>query len=237
MDLVLSSGFLAFARHLGFLKAVEEAGVSVDGICGTSSGAIVGSLWAAGAPIEDMAKRLHVPIPIRKMRVSRTPWRGIFTIYGLQPLFEDYLPPNIEDLPRPFGIGVTDPKGKHTLLTEGPLLPAVAASCAIPAVFASVPIGGVRYRDGGVADRVGLEAWRAHRDSSDVLVHLVERSMGKAQTSQQLDGATVVRTPRSHAKLWNIGPFEQQLQEAYEITLQTLKSAQMAGSNLQSAAR
>jgi predicted acylesterase/phospholipase RssA len=39
MDLILSSGFLAFARHVGVLKVIEEKGIVVDGICGTSSGA------------------------------------------------------------------------------------------------------------------------------------------------------------------------------------------------------
>ena len=47
-DLVLSSGFLAFARHVGVLRAVERSGQDVTGVCRTSSGALVGALWAAG---------------------------------------------------------------------------------------------------------------------------------------------------------------------------------------------
>ena len=47
MDLVLSSGFLAFARHAGFLRAVEQLELPVEGLCGTSSGALSGALWAA----------------------------------------------------------------------------------------------------------------------------------------------------------------------------------------------
>lgn len=47
-DLVLSSGFLAFASHSGFLKAVNEAEVNVGGVMGTSAGALSGSLYSAG---------------------------------------------------------------------------------------------------------------------------------------------------------------------------------------------
>ncbi len=47
-DLVLSSGFLAFASHSGFLKAVEAAGLHVSGVMGTSAGALSGSLYCAG---------------------------------------------------------------------------------------------------------------------------------------------------------------------------------------------
>ena len=47
-DIVLSSGFLAFAAHAGFLAAVEDVGIKVRGVMGTSSGAITGALYAAG---------------------------------------------------------------------------------------------------------------------------------------------------------------------------------------------
>ena len=45
---MLSSGFLAFASHSGFLKAVSEADVNVRGVMGTSAGALSGSLYSAG---------------------------------------------------------------------------------------------------------------------------------------------------------------------------------------------
>lgn len=52
-DLVLSSGFLAFAYHAGFLEAVSDAGITVRGVMGTSSGALAGSLFCAGySPLE-----------------------------------------------------------------------------------------------------------------------------------------------------------------------------------------
>ena len=63
MDVILSSGFLAFASHLGFLKAIEEADVDVQGLCGTSSGALVGALWMSGLKTEEIKRELfrHKP--------------------------------------------------------------------------------------------------------------------------------------------------------------------------------
>ncbi len=46
--MVLSSGFLAFASHSGFLKAIDSAGLAVSGVMGTSAGALTGSLYCAG---------------------------------------------------------------------------------------------------------------------------------------------------------------------------------------------
>ena len=65
-DLVLSSGFLAFASHSGFLKAVSDADVNVRGVMGTSAGALSGSLYSAGysprqVPLQQHA--LHTEAP------------------------------------------------------------------------------------------------------------------------------------------------------------------------------
>ena len=54
MDIVLSSGFLAFARHIGFRRVCLQQDVEVSAICGTSSGSVVGALWANGISEEEM---------------------------------------------------------------------------------------------------------------------------------------------------------------------------------------
>ena len=62
-DLVLSSGFLAFARHVGVLRAVERSGNEVSGLCGTSSGALVGALWAAGVSADRVLEKIVAQQP------------------------------------------------------------------------------------------------------------------------------------------------------------------------------
>ena len=224
-DVVLSSGFLAFGRHIGFLRAVDEIGIPVTGVCGTSSGALAGALWAAGVSTEQMTKVFHVPRPITKLRVSRTPWRGLFSLGPMVEQLEHLLPGRLEDFSQPFGVGVTNHEGQHVLLTKGPTIPSLLASCAVPLMMESVRIGDENYRDGGVVDRVGLEAWRAHRGDIPVCVHLVERSMGPPSLDLSPSPHTrVVTSPRSRAKLWSLGPYHHQIEESFNLAITTLKT-------------
>ena len=76
MDLILSSGFLAFARHVGVIQAIEERGIAINGVCGTSSGAMIGSMWAAGHSVDFIRKEANLPRPIVRVRPSFFLWRG-----------------------------------------------------------------------------------------------------------------------------------------------------------------
>ena len=216
-DLVLSSGFLAFARHVGFLRAVEEADVEVGAICGTSSGALVASLWAAGMPAEEIGAELSVHPPVRWMRPAWTPWRGLFRIEPVIGRLRQLLPPSFADLRRPLGAGAMDRGGGHHLLTEGDLPEAVAASCAIPRIFQPVTVGGRRLWDGGAVDRVGLAGWRAWRPDRNALVHWVKGTRGK-EVDSEFAGLTIVRTPPSGASFFGLRDFEAQVEEARALT-------------------
>lgn len=217
MDLVLSSGFLAFARHCGFLSGVEEAGLPVGGLCGTSSGALVGALWLAGFPAARIAEELSADAPIRSMSPRLAVWGGVFSMDKVLVRLREWLPPRFDDLGRPFGVGVLRTDGAGELVTSGSLPEAVAASCAVPYLFAKVPVDGRRLGDGGAVDRLFLSPWRAHRGLEVApLVHLVDRSAG-APTDVP-DDVAVVRTPRSGAKFWNLGDFEGQMEDARRAT-------------------
>jgi len=221
IDLVLSSGYLAFARHCGFLRAVEESGLQVDGVCGTSSGALVGALWSAGGTAEEIAVELSRQRPRDVMRLRWAFWGGLFSLEPLIERLRDWLPATFEELGRPFGVGVVGPDGAE-VIASGPLVEAVAASCAMPYVFAPVRLGARRYVDGGAADRVGLAGWRELRGERDALVHLVERTRGREVPLPE--GVPVVRTPRSGASFGSLGDFEGQLEEARGIAEEVVRA-------------
>ena len=56
VGLVLSGGAARGLAHIGVLKALEEQGVRVDAIAGTSMGAVIGGLYASGYSVEELEK-------------------------------------------------------------------------------------------------------------------------------------------------------------------------------------
>lgn len=217
MDLVLSSGFLAFARQCGFLGAVEDADIEVSGVVGTSSGALAGSLWLAGLDASALARELSSRRPLALCAPHLAVWRGLFRMDAVMAHLSELLPASFEDLPKPFGVGVMTSSGEHRLVTSGPLVPAVAASMAIPRLFVPVPLDGEDCSDGAFVSRTAYEAWQAHRGGVEALVHLVDATSGVSQ-EPDFGSARVVRTRRSGAKLWSLGDFEGQLEEARRCT-------------------
>jgi NTE family protein len=217
MDVVLSSGYLAFARQAGFLDSLEAHGVAVDALCGTSSGALVGALWAAGMPARDISREIRAMRPINLLTPRWAFWGGLFSLdRAVAHLRSMGVPDRFDQLPRPFAVGVVDRARKHHLLTSGDLPEAVVASAAIPWLFAPRCIDGQWWADGGLVDRTGFGAFRAWRGQRPALVHLVARSLGGA--SSDLSGVTVVHTPSSRASLFGLGPFEREFDEAVAAT-------------------
>lgn len=232
-DLVLSSGFLAFANHTGFLKAVDEARIQVTGVMGTSAGAITGSLYCAGYSPEEAAEELSRVAPIDMLRPSNPPWLGgLLSLEAVIERLYKVLPHTFEELNCEFAVGVVTNDGRHILVDSGPLPEAVAASAAIPFIFEPVPIPGVANspcKDGGVVDRIGLKAWRNRRrrqlstsahSPPPALVHVIERSSpfsgdDDVEAAGECD-VTVIRSPKSGVNFFNLGDFDSQMDRAYQ---------------------
>lgn len=236
MDLVLSSGFLAFAYHVGFLEAVlGSKGTEVRGIMGTSAGALTGSLLAAGYETGAIAEELSRVAPMQLLRPSRRLRNGMLSLEMVVERLERILPPRFEDLEREFAVGVVGSDGRHHLIHRGPLAQAVAASAAIPGLFEPVHVQGFPCNpcsDGGIVDRIGLKQWRAHRRNRGdtihpALVHVIGRSSpfsGDDDVERMgEEDIVVVNSPKSGQSLVSLGDFEDQRRMAYERTLLALQ--------------
>jgi predicted acylesterase/phospholipase RssA len=244
-DIILSSGFLAFAAHAGFLQAIEDLNLPVRGVMGTSSGALTGALYAAGYSPREIAHELGKIPPIQRIRMSRRPWRGVLSLDPAMKELRALLPPRFEDLQRDFAVGVVgrgsqsidDPQPYHELIDSGSSLAAACvASAAVPVLFSPVDIPSANhgpYMDGGVACRIGLDLWRRHRkqtrgdsDVNPALVHLIGRS-SPFSGNDSLDNlgkkVAVVRSPKSRASLWNLNGYDIQFEAARERAYEALR--------------
>jgi NTE family protein len=152
----LSSGFFGFFAHAGVVSVLEEEGLAPHLVCGSSAGALVGALWAAGVP----AARIRAELLALRREAFWDPGPGAGLLRGarFRAVLEGLLPVRtFEESPRPIALSAWDVLARRTaVLRSGPLAPAIHASCAVPLLFQPVRLGGRAFLDGGVADRHGL---------------------------------------------------------------------------------
>ena len=224
VDVILSSGFLGFSRHVGFLRGLEQVGTSVDAVVGTSSGALVGALWWSGMRLDHVAQLLTRHRPLAQVGWHPAFWRGPMTMGPVIDQLRATLPSTFEGLGRPFAVGVTDAAGQYRLLTSGPLPEAVAASCAVPWLFRPVRLGGQEYIDGGAADHVGIGPWREWRGlQRSAVVHQILGPWGLGDTLRSPVRCTLVRSPRASASFLSLGDFDAQAELTAERTIAVLE--------------
>jgi NTE family protein len=154
--LAMSSGFFGFFAHTGVLAALLDAGLVPSRVTGSSAGALVGGLWAAGLEMPEARRSLEGLT--RDAFWDPSPGLGVLRGKKFRALLESLLPQRTFERTRvPLAISVYEPLSRRTVtLREGEIAPAIHASCAVPVMFHPVRIGARFYVDGGVADRPGL---------------------------------------------------------------------------------
>jgi len=137
IGLALGSGSARGLAHIGVLRALKEAGIEVDVVAGTSMGAVIGAVFAAGK-LEGLTAKLQ-----------NLDWQSIVAL--LDPVFprsglidgqriaefvRAHVPSaRIEDLLLPFAAVATDiTNGEQVVATTGDLTEAVRASIAVPGI-------------------------------------------------------------------------------------------------------
>jgi NTE family protein len=169
--LVLGGGGVKGLAHVGAWKAIEELGIEVDEIIGTSIGALVGACLAGGLVWRDMAPQA---LSLRKSSIAtlnrwalllngiRQP--SLFLAAPFQKYIRSVLPvPRFDELTRPFSLNAVELEtGRMEWFgaggrTDADLAEAIYASCALPLFYPPASIGGRYYVDGGVGDALPVE--------------------------------------------------------------------------------
>ncbi len=165
LGLVLSGGGARGIAHIGVLDALREHGIQPDLIAGSSSGAIVGALAAAGHSTETMLEFFQKASPFR-LSVMTMRKAGIFDTEKVVESFREYFPQDsFEGLRIRLFLTATDiVHARLTIFESGPLIPAILASCSMPMVFTPTEIDGRWYVDGGVLNNFPIEPLRGRCD-------------------------------------------------------------------------
>src|SRR5688572_26943621 len=126
IGLALSGGGARGISHLGVIQALEEFGVKVSVVSGTSAGSIVGSLYSYGyRPLQilDIIQKVSV---FKSVNIAWT-WTGLLSLDGLRDVLRTHMPENsFSALKLPMTIAATDlRKGTIEYFNEGELIPAI----------------------------------------------------------------------------------------------------------------
>lgn len=193
IGLALGSGAAYGFAHIGVLKVLKEAGIDIDIICGSSTGALIAALWAAGYSIEESERIAHDFS--RKMSACfltgfSLPMKGFLRARRLENIFKSiFKKMKFSDLKHTLGIAAFDFLNRKTvILKKGFLYKALAASCAFPGIFEPIRFKKEILLDGGILTPLPTEVllqYGAHKIiASNIMLSRDEALRGYAKRNK-----------------------------------------------------
>jgi NTE family protein len=178
ISLALGGGGVRGVAHIGVLRALENHGLKVKAIAGTSAGGLVGAVYAAGfstEKIETTVKELDQNRSFDRRANDQPSLLGLASVAKkLSSLLADR---TFDDLDIPYAAtAVSLYSGKEIILHKGKVIDAVMATIAVPGVFPSQEIGGRVLVDGGVLDPVPIRLARWMRPDLPVVAVMLHKT-------------------------------------------------------------
>ena len=169
VGLALGGGAARGFAHIGVIEVLEENGIHVDLVTGTSAGSLVAAMYAAGRSGQEMASTA-VGMDESALTDWSFPGRGLIRGEALARYIREATGNKpMEQMKLPLGIVATDlDSGRPILFRRGDVGTAVRASSAVPAVFQPVRIGTHEYVDGGLTSPVPVRS--AREMGADVVI-------------------------------------------------------------------
>jgi len=162
LGLVLSGGGARGFGHIGALRAIRELDLVVDAVGGTSMGAFMGAMYAAGMDDQVMYE-LAMQHGSRDTLLDRTlPFFSFYASHKVTSQIRKFLGnQTIEDLPLPFFcVSANLSKGHQMVHTSGPVWEAVRASMAAAPIFTPFLSGDDLLVDGGFLNNIPVDIMR-----------------------------------------------------------------------------
>jgi NTE family protein len=215
VSLVLGSGGARGLAHIGVIRVLERHGWQIGAITGSSMGALIGGIYAAGK-LDAYAEWAEDLTEFNVLRFLDVAWGGAGMLKGemLMGTLEEFIGRHrIEELPLPLTIVATDVlKRREVWLNRGDLFDAIRASIAVPMVFTPHQIDGRPLLDGGILNPVPIAP--ALQDATDAVIAVslsgVPQKLG---AGNRLAEPSARKTAAQHPYRRRIEAFIEQLQE------------------------
>lgn len=163
VGLALGSGSARGWAHIGAIEAIEEAGIPIHCIAGTSIGAFVGAVYATGdlSSLKEFALQMDWKKVISYFDVV-FPKSGFMDGKKVHELFSIHTDAKtFDDFKIPVNMIATDLNtGKKVVIDSGNIIEGIRASVSVPGVFTPVKRGDKWLVDGGLVDPIPVSAVR-----------------------------------------------------------------------------
>lgn len=158
IGMVLSGGGVRSIAHIGLIQLLLEKGIVPTQLSGTSGGALVAGLYAAGYEPKEMVE-FFKETPILKLSLYALGKPGFMDSEKYVDYFEKYFKrDSFDSLHYPLTITATNLlDGKLEFFSEGELIKPLIASSALPPVFSPIEMKDSLYCDGGVLNNFPIE--------------------------------------------------------------------------------
>ena len=233
--LALGGGAARGWAHIGVLRALDEAGIPVNMIAGTSIGALVGGCYLAGKldELEDFARSLTKRKIFGLLDVS-IGGNGLLGGMKLTARMQEHMRGlSFEDLDKPFVCVAAEIRTGHEIwLSSGSLITAMRASYALPGVFEPVTCNRRVLVDGALVNPVPVSVCRAYEQPLVVAVNLHYDLFGRAAVLKHSAGEIVETKPSASS---DTGVRESRLGitgvmvEAFNIIQDRISRSRLAG--------
>lgn len=189
IGLALSGGGARGLAHIGVLKVLEQEGIPIDFLAGTSMGGVIAAAYASGLSVDYIEKEALRMARLRNLitLLDRSlPRRGLVEGQKVQEYLTTHLgDKTFEEMKIPLSLVAVDLiSGQEVVLNSGSVVDAVRATVSLPGVFAPFRLGDYLLMDGGVLNNLPADVVR--HTGADVVI-AVDVSTGVNGLSRLLE--------------------------------------------------
>ena len=192
IGLALGGGTVRGLAFIGILKVLEDEGIEIDYLAGTSAGAVIAAAYAAGNSVSELERLAHSTIWHNLLDFTK-PKKGFIEGKKIERYLNNiFKKKTFEKLFVSLRIVATEVDyGKKAVFYTGSVTKAVRASISLPAIFNPYRIGSREYMDGSLIDPVPVDILKEMGAdiiiAVDLSVDIAESYVGNFKTSNFVD--------------------------------------------------